>query len=72
MTIYAERFCVNRQELNASSQRSALYLAVACGGLMMMTTHHHHHESFNVPTAGAQAFLMNYNKENGPVRVGGC
>jgi hypothetical protein len=22
--------------------------------------HHHHHQSINVPTAGAQAFLMNY------------
>jgi hypothetical protein len=39
----------------------------------------HHHQPINVPTAGAQAFLMNNTKEEraithhaGPVWVGGC
>jgi hypothetical protein len=28
--------------------------------------HHHHHQPINVPTAGAQALLMDSHKENGP------
>jgi hypothetical protein len=38
-----------------------------------------HHQSINVPTAGAQAFLMDYSQEEraithhaSPVRIGGC
>jgi hypothetical protein len=38
-----------------------------------------HHQPFNVPTAGAQAFLMDYPQGEraithhaGPVRIGGC
>jgi hypothetical protein len=41
--------------------------------------HHHHHQPINVPTAGAQAFLMDYPQGEraithhaGPVRIGGC
>jgi hypothetical protein len=41
--------------------------------------HHFHHQPINVPTAGAQAFLMDYTKGEraithhaGPVWVGGC
>jgi hypothetical protein len=41
--------------------------------------HHHHHQPINVPTAGAQAFLMDYpqgeraiTQHAGPVRIGGC
>jgi hypothetical protein len=40
--------------------------------------HHHHHQLINVPTAGSQAFLMDYTLGEqakthhvGPVRVGG-
>jgi hypothetical protein len=40
--------------------------------------HHHHHQPINVPTAGAQAFLMDYPQGEraithhaGPVRIGG-
>jgi hypothetical protein len=40
---------------------------------------HHHHQPINVPTAGAQAFLMDYppgeraiTHHAGPVRIGGC
>jgi hypothetical protein len=37
--------------------------------------HHHHHQPINVPTAGAQAFLMDYPQgpithHAGPVRIG--
>jgi hypothetical protein len=39
----------------------------------------HHHQPINVPTAGAQAFLMDYPQGEraithhaGPVRIGGC
>jgi hypothetical protein len=39
---------------------------------------HHHHQPINVPTAGAQAFLMDYSlgeraitHHAGPVRIGG-
>jgi hypothetical protein len=39
----------------------------------------HHHQPINVPTAGAQAFLMDYpqgeraiNHHAGPERIGGC
>jgi hypothetical protein len=39
---------------------------------------HHHHQPINVPTAGAQAFLMDYPQGEraithhaGPVRIGG-
>jgi hypothetical protein len=39
----------------------------------------HHHQAIYVPTAGAQAFLMDYPQEEqaiahhtGPVRIGGC
>jgi hypothetical protein len=28
--------------------------------LIFITLHHHHHQPINVPTAGAQAFLMDY------------
>jgi hypothetical protein len=41
--------------------------------------HHYHHQPINVPTAGAQAFLMDYPQGEraithhaGPVRIGGC
>jgi hypothetical protein len=41
--------------------------------------HHHHHQPINVPTAGTQAFLMDYPQGEraithhaGPVRIGGC
>jgi hypothetical protein len=41
--------------------------------------HHHHHQPINVPTAGAQAYLMDYSQGEraithhaGPVRIGGC
>jgi hypothetical protein len=41
-------------------------------------SHHHHHQPINVPTAGAQAFLMDYPQGEraithlaGPVRIGG-
>jgi hypothetical protein len=44
-----------------------------CKGIQnfKMSHHHHHHLPINVPTAGAQAFLMDYpqggrDKENGP------
>jgi hypothetical protein len=40
--------------------------------------HHHHHQPINVPTAGAQAFFMDYPQGErtithhaGPVRIGG-
>jgi hypothetical protein len=40
---------------------------------------HHHHQPINVPTAGAQAFLMDYSQGEraithhaGPVRISGC
>jgi hypothetical protein len=43
------------------------------------TPHHHHHQPINVPTAGAQAFLMDYPQGEraithhaGPVWIGGC
>jgi hypothetical protein len=39
----------------------------------------HHHQPINVPTAGAQAFFMDYSQGEraithhaGPVRIGGC
>jgi hypothetical protein len=42
-----------------------------------LNDHHHHHQPINVPTAGAQAFLMDYTQGEraishyaGPVRVG--
>jgi hypothetical protein len=45
----------------------------------MMMSCHHHHQPIIVPTAGAQAFLMDYTYGEraltyhaGPVRVGGC
>jgi hypothetical protein len=41
--------------------------------------HYHYHQPINVPTAGAQTFLMDYPQEEraithhaDPVRVGGC
>jgi hypothetical protein len=41
--------------------------------------HHHHHQPINVPTAGVQAFLMDYpqgeralTNQAGPVWIGGC
>jgi hypothetical protein len=41
--------------------------------------HHHHYQPINVPTSGAQAFLMDYTLEKqtitqhaGPVWVGEC
>jgi hypothetical protein len=47
-----------------------------------LTTCHcsiHHHQPINVPTAGAQAFVMDYPQGEraithhaGPVRIGGC
>jgi hypothetical protein len=41
--------------------------------------YYHHHQPINVPTAGAQAILMDYPQGEraithhaGPVRIGGC
>jgi hypothetical protein len=40
--------------------------------------HHHHQQPIHIPTAGAQAFLMDYmrrtghNPQRGRIRVGGC
>jgi hypothetical protein len=41
--------------------------------------YHHHHQPINVPTAGAQAFLMDYTQgeraiahHKDPVRIGRC
>jgi hypothetical protein len=48
-------------------------------GLVKCGHHHHHHQPINAPTAGAQAFLMDYPQGEqaithhaGPVRIGGC
>jgi hypothetical protein len=47
--------------------------------LAILIHHHRHHQPINVPTAGAQAFLMDYPQGEramthhaGPVRIGGC
>jgi hypothetical protein len=44
-----------------------------------MRYYDHHHQPINVPTAGAQAFLLNYTQGEraihhhaGLVRIGGC
>jgi hypothetical protein len=49
---------------------------VACGLAAQCLTHH---QPINVPTVGAQAFLMNYPQGEraithhaGPMRIGGC
>jgi hypothetical protein len=47
--------------------------------IIIHTHHHHHYQPINVPTAGTQAFLMDYPQGEraithhvGPVRIGGC
>jgi hypothetical protein len=48
-------------------------------GQFQRLCHHHHHQPINVPTAGAQAFLMDYlqgepaiTHHAGPVRIVGA
>jgi hypothetical protein len=49
-----------------------------CDGTILSHNHHHNHQSINVPTAGAQAFLMDHPQGEraitlhaGPARIGG-
>jgi hypothetical protein len=36
------------------------YCILNVDNLLLVSIHHHHHQPINVPTAGAQAFLMDH------------
>jgi hypothetical protein len=64
---------INSNQVN-SSKPSQLHSV-----LSLVKLHHHHHQPINVPTAGAQAFLMDYPQGEqamshhvDPMRIGGC